>query len=108
MLYGVYTEFNELCAAAFFLKNNNRLIFLFSGADESARENRAMTLLLDSVIREYASSRTVFDFEGSNDVNLARFYRGFGAKKISYPGLRINNFSFPLKQIFKIYKGINN
>lgn len=108
MLYGVYTEFNELCAAAFFLKNNNRLIFLFSGADESARENGAMTLLLDSVIKEYASSRTVFDFEGSNDVNLARFYRGFGAKKISYPGLRINNFSFPLKQLFKIYKGINN
>ncbi len=29
VLYGVYTEFNELCAAAFFLKNNNRLVFLF-------------------------------------------------------------------------------
>ena len=104
VLYGVYTEFNELCAAAFFLKNNNRLVFLFSGSNQSARENGAMTLLIDSVIQEYASSRTVFDFEGSNDANLARFYRGFGAKKNTYPGLQINNFSFPAKQIFQFYK----
>ena len=104
VLYGVYTEFNELCAAAFFLKNNNRLVFLFSGSNQSARENAAMTLLIDSVIQEFASTRTVFDFEGSNDANLARFYRGFGAKEITYPALRLNNFSFPMKQIFQIYK----
>lgn len=102
--YGAFTEYNELCAAAFFLKNNNRLIFLFSGTSDLARENGAMTLLIDHVIRAYASSRTVFDFEGSNDENLARFYKGFGAKKITYPGLRINNFSFPLKQLFPLYK----
>lgn len=108
VLYGVYTEFNELCAAAFFLKNNNRLVFLFSGSNQSARENGAMTLLIDSVIQEFASSRTVFDFEGSNDENLARFYRGFGAKKNTYPGLQINNFSFPAKQIFQLYKHFKN
>lgn len=102
--YGVYTEFNELCAAAFFLKNSNKLVFLFSGTSDLARDNGAMTMLIDHVIREYAASRTVFDFEGSNDENLARFYKGFGAKKITYPGLRINNFSFPLKQLFPIYK----
>lgn len=104
VVYGVYTEYNELCAAAFFLKNSNRLIFLFSGTSDLARENGAMTMLIDYIIREYASSRTVFDFEGSNDENLARFYKGFGAKKITYPGLRVNNFSFPLKQIFPLYK----
>lgn len=102
--YGAYTDYNELCAAAFFLKNSNRLIFLFSGTGDLARDNGAMTLLIDHVIRTYASSRTVFDFEGSNDENMARFYRGFGAKKITYPGLRINNFSFPLKQLFPLYK----
>ena len=104
ILYGVYTEFNELCAAAFFIKNSNRIVFLFSGSNQSARENRAMTLLIDSLIREYASSRIVFDFEGSNDANLARFYRGFGAKKITYPALLINKLAFPLKQIFQLYK----
>ena len=104
VLYGVYTEFNELCAAAFFLKNNNRLVFLFSGSNSTARENGAMTMLIDSVIQEFSSTRTVFDFEGSNDANLARFYRGFGAKKNTYPSLQINNFSFPAKQIFMLYK----
>ncbi|MCF6169801.1 MAG: GNAT family N-acetyltransferase [Bacteroidales bacterium] len=103
-LYGVYTGFNELCAAAFFLKNNNRLVFLFSGTDETARKNGGMTLLIDGVIREYAASKTIFDFEGSNDEQLARFYRGFGAKEITYPGLRINRLCFPLKQSFRFYK----
>jgi hypothetical protein len=108
MLYGIYTEFNELCAAAFFLKNNNRLVFLFSGANQTARETGAMTLLIDSVIREHASSSTVFDFEGSNDANLARFYRGFGAKKNTYPALQINKLRFPVKQMFNIYKSFKN
>jgi hypothetical protein len=104
LLYGVYTDYNELCAAAFFLKSTNRLVFLFSGSNQSARENGAMTLLIDSVIQEFSATRTVFDFEGSNDANLARFYRGFGAKKNTYPGLQINNFSFPVKQMFQLYK----
>jgi len=108
VLYGVYTDFNELCAAAFFLRNNNRIVFLFSGSNQSARENGAMTMLIDSVIKEFASSRTVFDFEGSNDANLARFYRGFGAKKNTYPGLQMNKLPFPLKQSFRLYKYFKN
>lgn len=104
MTVGVYTEYNDLCAAAFFLKNNNRLVFLFSGSDQLARENGAMTLLIDSVIREFATTRTVFDFEGSNDPNLARFYRGFGAINNTYASLKINQFSFPFRQLFQIYK----
>jgi len=104
VVYGVYTEYNELCAAAFFLKSSNKLVFLFSGTSELARDNGAMTMLIDHVIHEYAASRTVFDFEGSNDENLARFYKGFGAKKITYPALRVNNFSFPLRQLFSFYK----
>ncbi len=104
VLYGVYSERNELVAGAFFLKHSNRIVFLFSGADETAKKTGAMPLLIDHVIREYAPSKNVFDFEGSNDPQLARFYRGFGAKKISYPGLQINRLPLVLKQIFLVYK----
>lgn len=106
LVYGVFTPQNTLCAGAFFIKSNNRLIFLFSGSDKIARENNAMTFLIDSVIREFSPSQLVLDFEGSNDPNLARFYKGFGAKQIEYMGLEMNRLTFPLNNLLKLYKSI--
>lgn len=104
LVYGVFSEHNELTAGAFFLKYKNRLIFLFSGSDEMARQTSAMTYLIDSVIKEHTPKQTILDFEGSNDPNLARFYKGFGAKEIDYPGIKINKLRFPVRRIFTIYK----
>lgn len=106
LVYGVFTEQNHLCAGAFFVKSNNRLVFLFSGSDEVAKETSAITFLIDSVIQEFSPSQLVLDFEGSNDVNLARFYKGFGAQEIEYIGLEINRLDFPAKQFFQLYKSI--
>lgn len=102
VVYGVFDERNQLCAGAFFVKSNNRLIFLFSGSDESARQNAAMTYLIDGVIFEFTPSRLVLDFEGSNNPGLARFYKGFGAKEIQYPRLRLNKLPFPVKQLHSL------
>lgn len=104
MVYGVFNEYNELTAGAFFLKDQNRLTFLFSGTNEFAKKTAAMTFLIDSVIREFSPKHMVLDFEGSNNSNLARFYKGFGAKEIDYPAIRINKLPFPLKQFFRFYK----
>ena len=106
LVYGVFTEQNNLCAGAFFVKSNKRLIFLFSGSDKTARENGAMTFLIDSAIKEFSPSQLVLDFEGSNNPNLARFYKGFGAKEIGYTGLEINRLPFPMKQIFVLNRKI--
>ncbi len=103
LLYGVYDEQNQLCAAAFFLRGQNRLIFLFSATGESGKKNGAMTFLIDGVIREFSPGKQVLDFEGSNDENLARFYRGFGAKKVTYHRYRRNNLNLIQKLFFKIY-----
>lgn len=101
--YGVYTENNQLCAASFFTRHNKRLIFLFSGSNQSAKQNGAMSFLIDSVIKEYSSSQTIFDFEGSNDKNLARFYKGFGSKEVIYNRIKINRMKFPFKGILNYY-----
>ncbi len=97
--YGVYSAHNQLCAAAFFLLEHQHLIFLFSGSDETARQNGAMTYLFDKVIGEFAGTQVVLDFEGSNDRNLARFYQGFGAKEVTYNILKYNILPYPLKQL---------
>ncbi len=104
VLYGVYTEHNDLCAGAFFLKDNRHLVFLFSAASPEARQNSAMTFLIDSVIRLYAETDRVLDFEGSNNAGLARFYHGFGAQEVTYYTLEINRLPFPLKPVVNLLK----
>jgi len=102
--YGVYTEHNELCAGAFFLKDHQHLIFLFSASTSTARKNGAMTLLLDTVIQEFAESTLVLDFEGSNEPGLARFYQGFGSQEVIYYRLEINRLVFPLNKLVQWIK----
>jgi hypothetical protein len=91
VIYGAYSDRNELCAGAFFLKTEKTLTFLFSATSTAARQTGAMTLLIDTLIREGASSERILDFEGSNQADLARFYKGFGAREEKYTFLEINN-----------------
>jgi len=103
ILYGVYNSSNQLCASAFFTLHNHRLVFMFSGSNHLAKENGAMFFLIDSVIREHSPSMVTLDFEGSNDRNLSRFYKGFGSKEVFYKRIKINRLNFPLKNFVNFY-----
>jgi len=74
----------KLCAGVVFVSWNQHHILLFSAVNTQARHNGAMSLLVDSFIKEHAGSNGILDFEGSNDVNLARFYRSFGSVENFY------------------------
>jgi len=84
---------SRVIAGAFFMKSHGRLVFLFSGRDNSKQNLHAMTFLLDSVFNEFGGQPLVFDFEGSDDDNLARFELGFGACEVFYPEYRMNRLS---------------
>ncbi len=101
---GVYTEHNELCAAAVFFINGHRAIFLFSATNETAKKTFAMPLLIDSFIRKNAGSNLILDFEGSNNTNLARFYKSFGSQTVTYDTLVINKLPFYLKFTVNLIK----
>ena len=86
-IYGLRTSDNDdIICGALFVKSHQRITFLFSGMNERGKETGAMTFLIDQVIREYAGQPLTFDFEGSDDDNLARFYQGFGSHPVCYPG----------------------
>ena len=101
-LYGAYTHDNELVAGAIFMKSHGKLVFLFSGTSSLGRDNHALSFILDQVIREYASGPLVLDFEGSDNDNLARFYKGFGSKETGYPGITINRLPLVVRIAMKI------
>ncbi len=67
-------------AACFMLFSGNRIINIAPVTSSSARDVNGMTFLLDDYIRRFAQSGKVLDFEGSSVENIARFYKGFGAK----------------------------
>ena len=87
---GAYSDQNEFCAGVIFVRSNERAIFLFSAVNSDARKNGAMSLIIDQFIRQNAGTRLTLDFEGSNDPDLARFYKSFGATAITYPRVIIS------------------
>lgn len=95
---------NEMLeAAAFFIKNNERFIYLKSGITESGKDSGAMHLLMDHFIKEHCGGNNVLDFGGSSVESVARFYKSFGAKDCVYLELKKGRL-FKLMKWFKSLK----
>jgi hypothetical protein len=91
----------QIMAGAFFLIFEGRIIFLFSGRKDEAKDNKAMFFLFDKVIAEYSGKNMVLDFAGSNDPGVARFYYSFGAEEKKYQRIKRNKLPFFIKWLKK-------
>ena len=56
-----------------------------------------MFYLINEVIKKYSQQDLIFDFEGSDNESLARFYKGFGGYETSYLNLKRNELPLPFK-----------
>ena len=81
---GVTNTNNDLIGGALFLKNNNRITYLFSSINKEGREKQVMSLVLDFIIQKFSNKDYVLDFEGSMMNKIALFFRSFGAEKEIY------------------------
>ncbi len=95
-LYGVYDKNNMLVAAAYFIRTRDKVCFILSVSSEEGKALRAMFLVIDTFIKDFAGRNLTLDFEGSNIDGIARFYRGFGANKFIYSNIRVNRLPFPI------------
>jgi hypothetical protein len=93
---GIRTKEGKLCAGAVFIESNKKVIFLFSATNDEARSAGGMSFLIDSFIRDNSQRNLTLDFEGSNDPNLARFYKSFGAKECIYHHYKKNDLPWIL------------
>lgn len=101
LIYGAYSNHNELCAAAFFLKENRRFTYLNSVSSSEAKQQRLMYAIVDAFIRDHTKQPTLLDFEGSNIEGIARFFNGFGAQPEIYQHIKYNNLPWFLKLLKK-------
>lgn len=108
-LWMVYDAQNTLQAGAFFIHYLDYSAFLFSGRGANSGDNGAMHFLINEFIKENSGKDIVFDFCGSNDDNLARFYAGFGAIPSYYQVMQYFPGNSMLKKSqYKMYKWLKS
>lgn len=81
--YNCYFE-EDLVGSAVILYNKCRYYYLMSAVNEKGKKVQAMSLILNTFIKNHAQEKAIFDFEGSMLAGVASFFRSFGAEKVSY------------------------
>jgi len=100
IIYGAYSERNELIGVAFFLNDGKRYTYLSSFSSETGKNNNSMFAIMDTFIRDHSNQPFLLDFEGSNIPGIAYFFSGFGAKSETYHSLKYNRLPFVIR-LFK-------
>jgi hypothetical protein len=95
--FGIYSAENELCAAAFFCRWKERVVYLNAVSSIKGKETRAMFHLINHFIESNANKNLILDFEGSMLPGVARFFEGFGATAETYYQLKFNKLPVILK-----------
>lgn len=93
----VNNQYGIPVAGAVFFYSHNNAIFIFSGNTKDGKSLSAMHYLIDEFVKEHALSLNHLDFEGSNDTELARFYKGFGSSEFVYLQIKKNQLPAPWK-----------
>ncbi len=96
-IQGVYTAENRLCAAAYFCRWKDRVIYLNAVSNNEGKKWGGMYFLIGNFVENNAGQNITLDFEGSMVAGLERFYRGFGATAETYFQLKFNRLPLPIK-----------
>ena len=91
-------------AGTLFVREGNRLIYLFNAASETGRRGNARTLLIDQIIREDAGEPALFDFESPPKESIVNFYRSFGAVESVFHEVRWNRLTWPERALIQLVK----
>jgi hypothetical protein len=83
-IYHIKNSHNDLIGGAVFLFDKQRITYLFSIINNEGKEKQAMSFLINNIIKSYAETNYVLDFEGSMIENIASFFKSFGSIKEEY------------------------
>jgi len=103
-IWGAYDNYNQLVAGILWVTSHQKSIFLFSALSETGKKLNAMPWLVDAYIRHNSGKPLTLDFEGSNNIGLARFYSSFGAKKVIYQRFTRNTLPLPFRTALVIWR----
>ncbi|HRD57734.1 MAG TPA: hypothetical protein PK504_06775 [Ferruginibacter sp.] len=98
---GLTNAEGQLVSAAFLGKDTKRIYYICAAPNEAGRNANAQHVLIDELIRKYAGSNLLFDFEGSDIPAVATFYKKFSPEIKMYPRVKINRLPFWIRWLKK-------
>lgn len=98
----IASENKNIHAALWIVYDKYYAYYLFGGSDPQFLGSGAMGLLLHHAL-QFCKSKELhfFDFEGSMEPSIARFFKTFNAKEQAYPFILSNSKSFQFLQKIK-------
>jgi hypothetical protein len=84
----------ELLSIALLLKDENRMYNIANSTTLLGRKTASNHFLIDSILKEFANSNLIFDFEGSDLPGVQSFYENFGALNQPYFHWHFNKLWF--------------
>lgn len=101
--YVVYDDQNQAIASATFLHNNGRTVYAFGGQERSNVSALATVLLIQQgILDAEAVGNDIFDFGGSADEGVDRFYAEFGAHaEPRFRAILVKGWARPWLRVFR-------
>jgi hypothetical protein len=94
---GVRTINKRLILGRFFLTSKGSITMLFTANSRESRDKRIGYFVLNEIIREFCSSKTILDFEGSSIPSIAAFMKSFGCTNVPYYRIYKNRLPWPIR-----------
>mgnify|MGYP000887149092 CR=1 FL=1 len=95
----VVDEVGDTVYAGVLLDDGRRLYYMMGAPTEKGRHMRSTYFFMDAMIRRFAGSRAIFDFEGSDIPTVAKFYQSFSPQTEHYWEFYINQYPFPFNKM---------
>ena len=87
----------ETIASYMILKDEKFIYSLIGGSNQQGKKYGAFYLLTDAAIKDYAETKRIFRFEGSDKKGIAFFNSQFNPAPVHYYHLKLNRLPWPVK-----------
>jgi hypothetical protein len=98
-LIGVREGRKRLIFGIFMVETRGHKTILFVVNTPKSRERRIGYFLVNELIKNHSSNRTILDFAGSSIPSIASFFESFGSTPVPYYRLYRNKLFWPLRML---------
>ena len=96
-IIGVRDSEGKVIFGRFLIEHSGRIITLFTANTHESRNRKIGYFVINELIKEFSSTRTILDFEGSSISSIATFMESFGCTRVPFYRIYRNSLPWPLR-----------
>ena len=99
LMLEVRNENGQRLALGIFVITKKRIVYLLGCANGEGRKSFSSSLILDSVIKQFAGTDRIFDFEGSDIPGVYKFFKSFGSDEANISIFEKNELPWLVRKV---------